>query len=115
MCDTKKSTLNRTDVIRYINSHYTEDLYLEKIATEFSTTPKYFSNYFKKEFSVGFNEYLTQVRISHAKQILCDTDLSLAEVSMKSGYLNQATFTVAFKKTVGLPPGKYREMNKKAP
>ena len=114
MCDVKKSTLNRTDVIKYINSHYAEDLYLEKIATEFSTTPKYFSNYFKKEFSVGFNEYLTQVRISHAKQILCDTDLSLAEVSMKSGYLNQSTFAAAFKKTVGVPPGKYREMNKKA-
>lgn len=112
MFDSKKNTLNRTDVIKYINNFYAEDLYLEKIATEFGTTPKYFSNYFKKEFMIGFNEYLTQVRISHAKQILSETDLSLSEVSIKVGYLNQTTFAVAFKKMVGIPPGKYREMNK---
>lgn len=112
MYDNKKSVLNRTDVIKYINTNYAEDLYLEKIATEFGTTPKYFSNYFKKEFTVGFNEYLTNVRISHAKQILSETDLSLAEVSEKVGYSNQATFAVAFKKVVAIPPGKYREINK---
>jgi len=112
MFDTKKTTLNRTAVIKYINNFYAEDLYLEKIATEFGTTPKYFSNYFKKEFMIGFNEYLTQVRISHAKQILSETELSLSAVSNKVGYSNQTTFAVAFKKMVGIPPGKYREMNK---
>ncbi len=112
MCDSKKTTLNRADVIKYIGSHYTEDLYLEKIATEFDTTPKYFSNYFKKEFSVGFNEYLTQIRISHAKELLIQTALPLAEVGEKVGYFNQTTFAVAFKKNVGTPPGKYRELHK---
>ncbi len=109
----KKNTLNRTDVIKYINANFTGDLYLEKIAMEFSTTPKYFSNYFKKEFTIGFNEYITNLRIAKAKKLLSETDKALSEVSQESGYLNQATFAAAFKKVTGLPPGKYREINKK--
>lgn len=112
MCDSKKNTLNRADVIKYINAHYHEDLYLEKIASAFHTTSKYFSNYFKKEFSVGFSEYLTQLRISHAKKLLIESKISLAEVGERVGYFNQATFAVAFKKNVGVPPGKYRDMHK---
>ncbi|MBE7021370.1 MAG: helix-turn-helix domain-containing protein [Ruminococcaceae bacterium] len=108
----KKSTLNRTDVIKYINAGYTGDLYLEKIAAEFSTTSKYFSNYFKKEFGVGFNEYVTNLRISKAKKLLCETDKGLMEISRESGYINQATFAAAFKKVTGLPPGKYRDINR---
>ena len=112
--DTKKSVLNRGDVIQYINARYHEDLYLERIATKFGTTAKYFSNYFKREFSIGFNEYLTQVRISHAKEILSKATLSIAEVGKKVGYSNPSTFAVAFKKNVGIPPGKYREINQAA-
>lgn len=114
MCDTKKNTLNRADVMKYINGHYNEDLYLEKIALVFDTTPKYFSNYFKKEFSIGFSEYLTQIRISHAKKLLLSSKRSLSEIGEKVGYLNQATFAVAFKKNVGVPPGKYRDIHKNA-
>lgn len=107
----KKSVLNRTDVMKYINNHYSEDLYLEKMASEFKTTPKYFSNYFKREFSVGFSEYLSNIRISHAKRILSETELHLNEVGEKVGYPNPVTFAVAFKKRVGMPPGKFREIN----
>ncbi len=109
----KKAILNRTDVMKYINANYNKDLYLEIMAVEFGTTPKYFSNYFKREFSVGFCEYLSNIRISHAKQILCDSDLSLSVVGEKVGYSNPTTFTVAFKKRVGMSPGKFRELNKK--
>lgn len=109
----KKGSLNRRDVIKYINVHYTEDLYLEKLASEFGTTPKYFSNWFKREFSLGFSEYLAGKRITQAKKILCETEFPLGKVGEKSGYSNPVTFAVAFKKHTGMPPGKYRELNKK--
>jgi len=108
----KKSVLNRADVMKYINVHYSDDLYLEKMAAEFKTTPKYFSNYFKREFSVGFSEYLSNIRVSHAKQILSETSLPLGAVGEKVGYTNPVTFAVAFKKRVGMPPGKFREINR---
>jgi len=82
-----------------------------KMATEFKTSPKYFSNYFKREFSVGFSEYLSNVRISHAKRILSESNLPLSAVGEKVGYTNPVTFAVAFKKRVGMPPGKFREIN----
>ena len=107
----KKSSLNRSDIMKYINAHYSEDLYLEKMASEFKTSPKYFSSYFKREFSVGFSEYLSNVRISHAKRILSDTNLPLNAIGEKVGYTNPVTFAVAFKKKVGMPPGKFREIN----
>lgn len=108
----KKKALNKSDVIKYINSRYTEDLYLEKLASEFGTTPKYFSNYFKREFSVSFSEYLANLRISAAKRILAETELALSGVGEKVGYSNPVTFSVAFKKITGMPPGKYREMSR---
>ncbi len=108
----KKAILNRADVMKYINSHYSEDLYLEKMAAEFSTTPKYFSNYFKREFSVGFCTYLSNIRISQAKKILCETALPLNQVGEKVGYDNPVTFATAFKRVVGIAPGKFRELNR---
>ncbi|MDG0794182.1 AraC family transcriptional regulator [Cohnella ginsengisoli] len=75
------------------------------------TTPKYFSNYFKKTFGVNYVEYLNKVRLSHARDLLRSTSLSIAEIGEKTGYLNASTFTTTFKKYMGVSPSDYRKQN----
>lgn len=105
----KKNKLNREFVFEYINLHYSEDLYLEKLADIVGTSPKYFSNFFKRSFGISFIDYLNRIRISHAKDYLKNTDIPISEISNKLGYTHSRTFTNIFKKYIGVPPTEYRK------
>lgn len=100
--------LNPAFIAQYIELHYMENLYLDHIAKVMDTTPKYFSNYFKKTFDINYIEYLNKVRLSHARTMLKETSLSIGEIGEKTGYLNSSTFTTTFKKYYGISPSEYR-------
>ena len=72
-------------------------------------TRSYFSQIFKEETGKTFVEYLTEVRMDKAKELLRSTDRMLYEIAEQVGYENPAYFTVAFKKQVGLSPRDYRK------
>ncbi|WP_309118283.1 AraC family transcriptional regulator [Paenibacillus sp.] len=105
----QRSKLNPSFISQYIDLHYMENLYLDHMAEVLETTPKYFSNYFKKTFGVNYVEYLNKVRLSHAKELLKDSSLTVAEIGEKTGYLNSSTFTTTFKKYYGISPSEYRK------
>lgn len=105
----QKSKLNAAFISQYIELHYMENLYLDHMAEVLGTSPKYFSNYFKKTFGINFVEYLNKVRLSHAREFLKNTDLSVAEIGEKTGYMNSSTFTTTFKKYNGISPSEYRK------
>ncbi|MFD0693253.1 helix-turn-helix transcriptional regulator [Paenibacillus sp. GCM10027628] len=104
----QKSKLNPEFISQYIELHYMENLYLDHMAEVLNTSPKYFSNYFKKTFGVNYVEYFNKVRLSHAREFLKHTELSIAEIGEKTGYLNSSTFTTTFKKYYGISPSEYR-------
>lgn len=106
-----ESRLDKKEIIRYLENNYRNNVYMEEIAEQYHMTAKYFSYYFKKEFGIGFNEYLTQLRLEEGKRLLLKTALSVNEISEKSGYANVATFIVAFKKYCGETPGQFRKNN----
>lgn len=101
--------LNPGFISQYIELHYMENLYLDHIAEVAGTSPKYFSSYFKKTFGINYVEYLNKVRLSHAKELLKDSFLSISEIGEKTGYMNSSTFTTTFKKYVGISPSEYRK------
>lgn len=105
----QKSKLNPGYISQYISLHYMENLYQDHMADIFETTPKYFSNYFKKAFGVNYVDYLNRVRLMHAKELLKNTDLTAAEIGKKVGYINSTTFSSTFKKYFGISPGEYRK------
>ncbi len=105
------SKLTPSFISQYIELHYMENLYLDDIAAVTETSPKYFSSYFKKAFGVNYVEYLNKVRLSHARELLRDTNLTIAEVGEKTGYLNSSTFTTTFKKYYGISPSEYRKQS----
>ncbi|MDD9269080.1 helix-turn-helix transcriptional regulator [Paenibacillus sp. GCM10023248] len=104
-----KSKLNPEFITQYIELHYMDNLYLDHMAEVLNTSPKYFSNYFKKTFGVGYVDYLNKIRLSHAREYLKQTELSVAEIGEKTGYLNASTFTTTFKKYYGISPSEFRK------
>lgn len=104
-----KSKLNAASIAQYIERNYMHCLHLDHMAEQLETSPKYFSNYFKKSFGMNFIEYLNKVRLAHAKEMLTTTDLTVAEIGERAGYLNSSTFASTFKKYAGVSPSEYRK------
>ncbi len=93
--------------VDYINQHYSEELSLVRLAENVNKSTSYFSCIFKKEMGVNFNEYLNQVRIRKAKELLRVPDAVIYEVSEKTGFSDYKYFTKVFKKQCGCSPSEY--------
>jgi AraC-like DNA-binding protein len=91
----------------YIDSHYTEDLVLSAIADEAHFSKFHFIRLFKKIFGKTPHQYLTTVRIENAMRSL-QADTPVSEVCYSVGFESLTSFTVLFKRVVGLTPSLYR-------
>lgn len=97
-------------VRKYIMDNYADaDLNLIEVASIAGLNESYFSYKFKKEFGTGFSEYLKNVRVNHAKQLMKTSNLKIYEISQAVGYRNVEHFTRVFKSCVGISPKKYME------
>lgn len=96
-------------VKRYINKHYNENLTLKRIASKFFMNPVYLGQLFKKTYGVYFRDYLLEVRIEKAKQILRQTDMRIYEVAEQVGFGSPDYFVTQFEKMEGSTPSKYRQ------
>ena len=94
-------------IIQYIDEHLSEKLVLNEVAAIFSISPNYLGHLFKKNTSLGFNEYVTKAKISKAKYLLFNSDLKLYEISALLGYENYFYFSRVFKKVEGCSPSQY--------
>ncbi|MGJ8695283.1 MAG: helix-turn-helix domain-containing protein [Verrucomicrobiaceae bacterium] len=92
----------------YIAQHYQETIPIEKIAGEVDLHPNYAMGLFKKTFNLTINEYLTQLRLSHAQRLLATTDDKVIDIALDAGYQTLSRFYVAFDKSCGCSPGNYR-------
>jgi len=97
-------------IISFISAHYhEEDLSMNRIAEEVHLTSSYISTLFKKYQGVNIIDYLTDIRIKKAMELLSGTDLKTYEISEKIGYSNPQYFSVLFKRIVGSSPIEYRK------
>ncbi len=94
----------------YIQKNYMNPIGLEEISAMVGFNLSYFSALFKKETGKNFLEYLSEVRISNAKELLRETNLSIAEIGNRVGYLDQKHFIATFKKYAGIKPGEFRKL-----
>ena len=69
----------------------------------------YFSSIFKSYTDLTFVEYLTERRVEKAKQLLKNTDKSIADISEAVGYKEPHYFSMIFKKSTGITPKNYRK------
>lgn len=95
---------------QYMQNHYMEPITLELVADKVGFNSSYFSSFFKKETGAGFADYLIQMRMEKAKELLKDTKDTVKEVCEKVGYSDVKHFTSMFRKYTGLKPGEYRKL-----
>ncbi|WP_438433796.1 response regulator transcription factor [Gorillibacterium sp. sgz500922] len=95
--------------LAFIREHYSEDLSLEKVASIVYLNPVYFSQLFKQKTGQGYKDYVIQLRLTRAKELLLDPRLRLAEIAARVGYQDVRHFTTLFRKRFELTPGEYRQ------
>lgn len=95
-----------------IEAKYNENLSLEEICAEVAVSKSYFCYLFKRETGMSLWNYLTVIRLQHARKLLEDTDLKSYEIAFKVGYDNPSYFSKLFKKYENMTPNEYRERRK---
>jgi two-component system, response regulator YesN len=92
----------------FIEENFTKSISLEDAAEHVGISPYYLSKLFKERFSVNFIDYLTQLRVDKAKEMMKNPESSLKEICYNVGYKDPNYFSRVFKKTTGLSPSDYR-------
>ncbi len=95
--------------IEYLEDHYTDpELSLNEMAAHANLSASHFSVVFSQEIGQTFKEYLTEIRIKKAKELLRMTALKSADIAYQVGYSDPHYFSSVFKKNTGLSPIEFR-------
>ncbi|QNK58433.1 response regulator [Paenibacillus sp. PAMC21692] len=95
--------------VAYIEEHYSQNLSLELVAGQVHLNPVYFGQLFKQETKKNFLDYLVEIRMEHAKQLLKTSSLKIYEICERVGYKDIKYFYKLFKREVGITPTEYRD------
>ena len=98
----------------YVRKHYREKMYLDDIAEVLGISTSYLSRLFKKEMGVCFQDYVNQVRIEHATNLLLYSEEKIARIAEYVNFPSQSYFGKLFKEQKHMSPKKYRELYKPA-
>lgn len=109
--DTGESRLEQASFKAFIDAHYHEDIHLEYLAGKFNTSANYMSRLLKKELGQSFQQYLQELRIRKAKQLLTTTDVHIHEIWAAVGFNNRNSFIRTFKNLEGISPLEYRNQH----
>lgn len=96
------------DVLGYIQLHYMEDISIEKICKVFYFNQNYFSVLFKGKTGVNYNDYVTELRIGKARELLKAGRYKISEIAELVGYNSSRYFSKVFKARMGVLPKEYR-------
>nr|WP_138495293.1 helix-turn-helix domain-containing protein [Paenibacillus pinistramenti] len=97
------------EIKHHIHNRYGEELSRNGLAEIVYLNPDYLARLFKKETGISLGNYVIQVRIAAAKQLLETTSLSVYAVAGKVGYGNYSYFSKLFKQEVGCTPNDYKK------
>ena len=93
----------------YIQKNFQKDLSLDEVSRQLDLSSYYFSKLFKEETGSNFVEYVTNLRMEKAKELLLKDELSMKEICSAVGYSDPNYFSRIFKKNTGITPTEYRE------
>lgn len=101
-----------TTMLNYIDHHYMDPaLCRQSFSDHFHISEVYTSNFFKKHTGYRFSEYVTQVRMNAACELLKNSSLTVNQISQSVGYNSDASFRRAFIAHTGITPKEYRVSN----
>ena len=94
-------------IIDYINAYLDRDLSLKELSSVVEMSPQYFSQLFKQSTGITPHQYVIRCRIEQAKRLIEQRKLSLAEIAIQVGFVDQSHLHRHFKRLVGVTPKNY--------
>ncbi|WP_459967577.1 response regulator [Paenibacillus sp. JCM 10914] len=95
--------------ISYTRENYGQpELTLQKLCAHLHISAGYFSGVFKRETKMTYGQYVMQIRMEMAKELLRSSDLKAFEIAERVGYADPNYFSFCFKKQAGISPKEYR-------
>ncbi|GGF97924.1 hypothetical protein GCM10010912_48280 [Paenibacillus albidus] len=93
----------------YMDANFNKNISVDTVAENVQRSSSYLSRIFKESTGMTVNDYLIQLRIKRAMELLQQLDLSTEEICREIGYANVSYFNKLFKARTGLTPGQYRQ------
>ena len=115
----KEYTLAQSNSVRlnritdYIGSHYAERISLEELAAMENITAFHVSHFIKKMLGISFQEYLNNVRFEHALRLVNQTDFSILDICLETGFSSSRYLNQMFVKKLGCTVKEYRRSGEK--
>ena len=97
-----------TKAVDYINKHYTENINMSVVANQVSVNYSWFSEKFKEQTGVNFNEYLKRLRLEEAERLLEKGCYKVYEVAERSGFGDVKYFMKTFRTGTGMSPTEWK-------
>ena len=110
--DGKLSEFYAKEAIRYIETHYKEDVTVEDIAKNCQLERSYFGKIFKGVIGQSPQEFLVHYRMAKAAALLTTSDRQISEIGALVGYPNALHFSRAFKRVYQISPREYRQIHR---
>ena len=89
---------------------YCTNLHIEDIAKELRISPSFLAKKFKEQVGISPHQFLLQLRLKKAKELLIESTLEISEIAYECGFTHQSHLTRHFTKHVGTPPSKFRAL-----
>ncbi len=107
---TEKSETTRLNrIFQYVSDNYQKNITLSEIASVANLSAKAFCRYFKSKTRKTFYDFLLEVRVAHACNLLVEKDMTVYEVCYESGFNNLSNFNRYFKKITNKTPTGYKQ------
>ncbi|WP_010493828.1 ABC transporter substrate-binding protein [Paenibacillus elgii] len=91
----------------YMERHFNESLSIEQLARMAGVSPKYYVELFKKTYGSSAIDYLTELRMTRAKQLMAGSNVRLRDIAQQVGYSDEFYLSRKFKQEVGVSPTVY--------
>lgn len=102
-------TLNR--MLRYINKNYAKKINVTILSKEFMLSEQYISNIFKNNLNMTVSEYVHSVKLSHAMELLSNSNMNISQISEYLNYSCPYYFSKKFKQHFGVSPKNFSKFN----
>lgn len=108
----QSSIVRLNDVLQYLHQHWRENLSVAQLAAQVYVSPNYLSRFFNKYLGTTITEYLLNLRMQAAVELLNNSSDSITEIAMKTGFPSATTFIRKFKQHYDVTPRQYQKERK---
>ncbi|WP_310830067.1 AraC family transcriptional regulator [Paenibacillus pedocola] len=101
-------------IIQYLKGNYREEIVFEDMAKEIGISYSYMRKIVYEQTGKSMIDFVNQLRIEKAKELLMDTELTIKQIAAEVGYFNVQSFNRFFRKYEGMPPSSYKSAKSKS-